>query len=60
VFTKLLQEPAAGAARIAEVVSQVLRRNEESRIYHWHAATGGYPPRRPRAGPKPPTGGPLR
>ena len=27
-------------------VSRVLRRNEEARIYHWHAATGKFPPRR--------------
>jgi hypothetical protein len=23
-----------------------LRRNEESRIYHWHKMTGEFPPRR--------------
>jgi hypothetical protein len=23
-----------------------LRRNEESRIYHWHTATGEFPPHR--------------
>ena len=51
VFTALLHEPAADAERIAEVVSQVLRRNEESRIYHWFRETGTYPPRRPRPGP---------
>jgi hypothetical protein len=39
VFTELLHEPAAGPARIAEVVSAVLRRSETARIYHWHAAT---------------------
>ena len=33
IFTELLREPAASAARIAEVVSVVLRRNEEARIY---------------------------
>ena len=32
--------------RIAEKVSRVLRRNEETRIYHWYAATGEFPPRR--------------
>jgi hypothetical protein len=34
------------AAAIAAAVSRVLRRNEEARIYHWHKATGDYPPRR--------------
>jgi hypothetical protein len=29
------------------VVTRVLRRNEEARIYHWHKATGEFPPRRP-------------
>ena len=53
VFTELLREPSASAERIAEVVSQVLRRNEESRIYHWYDATGQFPPRRPRPGPRP-------
>ena len=53
VFTELLREPSPGAARIAEVVSEVLRRNEEARIYHWYRATGGFPPRRPKPGPRP-------
>jgi SRSO17 transposase len=53
IFTELLREPGAHPERIAEVVSQVLRRNEEARIYHWHEATGKYPPRRPRPGPRP-------
>jgi hypothetical protein len=35
VFTELLREPSPGAARIVEVVSGVLRRNEEAHIYHW-------------------------
>lgn len=41
------------AARVAQKVSQVLRRTEESRIYHWHGATGGFPPPRPK--PIPPS-----
>ena len=49
VFTELQREPAAGAERIAEVVSAVLRRSEESRIYHWYKSTGQYPPRRRQA-----------
>jgi hypothetical protein len=52
VFTELLREPAADAEQIAEVVSHVLRRNEESRIYHWYKETGEYPPRRPKPGPR--------
>jgi hypothetical protein len=46
VFARLLQPDPPSAARIAEAVSQVLRRNEEARIYHWYAATGEFPPRR--------------
>ena len=39
--------PAPGPERIAAEVSRVLRRKEAARIYHWHKATGGFPPRRP-------------
>ena len=46
VFARLLQHPAPSPEEIAAVVSRVLRRNEESRIYHWHKATGEFPPRR--------------
>ena len=53
IFTELQQEPSASPQRVAEVVSQVLRRNEEARIYHCLQATGEYPPRRPRPGPRP-------
>ena len=53
LFTELLREPAASAGAIAAAVSRVLRRNEEARIYHWHQATGNFPPRRPRPGRKP-------
>ena len=53
VFTELLRRPAPSVEEIAEVVSEVLRRNEEARIYHWFAATGDFPPRRPRPGPRP-------
>ena len=38
--------PAPTAEEIAAEVTRVLRRNEESRIYHWHKATGEFPPRR--------------
>ena len=49
VFSRLLRKPAASAQQIAEEVTRVLQRNEEARIYHWHAATGSFPPRRPAA-----------
>ena len=53
IFTELLRQPRASAGRIAEVVTQVLRRNEEARIYHWHKATKQLPPHRPRPGLRP-------
>jgi hypothetical protein len=53
IFTALLREPTPSPARIADVVSRVLRRNEETRLYHWYRATGGFPPRRPPPGPRP-------
>jgi hypothetical protein len=46
IFTRLLRSPAPTAEEIAEDVTRVLRRNEEARIYHWHKATGKFPPRR--------------
>jgi predicted RecB family nuclease len=46
VFARLLQPKPPSARQIAEEVSQVLRRNEEARIYHWHKATGKFPPQR--------------
>jgi hypothetical protein len=48
ILVRLLRDPPPGADEIARVVTRVLRRNEESRIYHWHKATGAFPPRRPR------------
>ncbi len=48
VFTRLLRHPAPSPEAIAEEVTRVLLRNEESRIYRWYKATGGFPPRRPR------------
>jgi SRSO17 transposase len=46
VFTRLLRHPAPSAEEIAAEVSRVLRRNEESRIYHWYARTETFPARR--------------
>ncbi len=54
VFTELLKEPRPNADRVADVVSQVLRRKEEARLYHWQRATGHFPPRRPRPRRRPP------
>ena len=46
IMTRLLRHPCPTSAEIAEEVSAVLRRNEESRIYHWWASVQRYPPRR--------------
>ena len=48
VFARLLRMPAATVEQIAEEISRVMRRNEESRIYSWWHRTKGYPP--PRKG----------
>jgi hypothetical protein len=45
----LLRNPKPTSAEIARQVTEVLRRNEESRIYAWRQCTGGYPPPRPMA-----------
>lgn len=47
VFTRLLRVPAPSPERIAAEVTRVLWRKETARIYKWHKATGGFPPRRP-------------
>lgn len=47
IFSRLLRNPKPTSAQIARQVSDVLRRNEESRIYAYHKQTGDYPPRRP-------------
>ena len=46
VFARLLQPDPPSPQRIAREVNRILRRNEESRIYHWYAATRKFPPRR--------------
>ena len=48
ILARLLRDRPPSPEEIAAVVSRVLRRNEESRIYHWHKATGKFPPRRPK------------
>lgn len=57
IITELLR--GVPATRVAHQMSQLLRRTEEARIYHWHRATGGFPPprakpiaARPRNGPR--------
>lgn len=47
IFSRLLRDPQPTNAQIAAQVSDVLRRNEEARIYAWHQRTGRYPPPRP-------------
>jgi hypothetical protein len=46
IFSQLLQQPAPTAAKIAETITDTLRRSEESRIYAWYAKTQTFPPRR--------------
>jgi hypothetical protein len=48
IFTELLHKPRPTYREIARKVSDVLRRNEESRIYAWHSKTGTFPPRKIR------------
>jgi hypothetical protein len=53
IFTELLHTPAASPEQIAAVINRTLRRTEQARIYHWHTATGEFPPRRPKLGSRP-------
>ena len=46
LFSRLLQHPAPTAQTIANTITTVLQRNEETRIDHWHTATQTFPPRR--------------
>ena len=48
VFARLPRPPAPSPEAIAEEGTRVLLRDQESRIYGWHKATGEFPPRRPR------------
>ena len=45
IFSRLLRTPPPSPRQIARAVTAVLTRNEEARIYHWHARTGRFPPR---------------
>jgi len=45
VFSRLLRHPPPSPRQIAREVTQTLTRNEEARIYHWHARTHQFPPR---------------
>ena len=44
LFTRLLRNPPPTPRQIAREITTVLTRNEETRIYHWHTATGQFPP----------------
>jgi hypothetical protein len=42
----LLSDRPPTPKEIAEKVTEVLRRNEEARIYHWYQQAKRFPPRR--------------
>jgi len=44
IFAELLRNPRPTYREIARKVSDVLRRNEEARIYAWFSKTGKFPP----------------
>jgi hypothetical protein len=46
IFARLLRRPPSGLVAILEEVNDVLRRNEEARIYHWLETHGKFPPSR--------------
>ena len=46
IFAWVLHRRPTTLAEILEEVSDVLRRTEEARIYHWVNATGEFPPSR--------------
>lgn len=46
LFARLLHRPPSGLAAILAEVNDVLRRNEEARLYHWIDAQGKLPPSR--------------
>ena len=45
VLTRLLRHPPPRPQQIAHEITAALVRNEETRIYHWYARTGHFPPR---------------
>jgi hypothetical protein len=46
VFAELLSDRPPTPSEIATKVSEVLRRSEEARIYHWYQRAQQFPPRR--------------
>jgi SRSO17 transposase len=46
VFSRVLALGRVALQGIVRELNEVLRRTEETRIYHWMANTGNYPPRR--------------
>ncbi len=45
ILTRLLQNPPPTPRQIAREITAVLTRNQQARIYQWHAATGQLPAR---------------
>jgi hypothetical protein len=45
IFSRLLRRPPPSPRQVAREITAVLTRNQESRIYHWYAQTGQFPPR---------------
>jgi hypothetical protein len=58
VLSRVISLGVLTLAGIVREMNETLRRKEEARIYHYHSATGRYPPRRgaadPPSGPDPP------
>jgi hypothetical protein len=48
LFAELLGDRPPTPKEIAATVTEVLRRSEVARIYHWHQRAKRFPPRRPR------------
>lgn len=46
IFARLLHRPSQRLQDILGEVNDVLRRNEEARIYHWLETHGTFPPAR--------------
>ena len=46
MFARLLHPPPKGLVNILNDINDVLRRNEEARIYHWVGTHGEFPPSR--------------
>jgi hypothetical protein len=49
IFARLLRKPAPTPKEIAEEITSVLQRNEESRIYCWWRQHQKFPPSKRKA-----------